>query len=87
MSAASDCTVRGEVNRIAGAAGAAGLLEDLEDFFLARVFDADDLVFFFFVPVPVCPSEETAMNEASATTAIERMVRYNVLLIECELST
>jgi hypothetical protein len=69
------------VKRTAGAAGAAGRLAFV-DFFLARDFD-DDLVVFFFA-VPVCPSDETAINEASAMTASERMVRYNVVLVECE---
>jgi hypothetical protein len=69
---------------MAGAAGAAGLA--LVDFFLARDFDADDRVVFFFL-VAVCPSDETAINEASPMTASERSVRYNVVLMECELST
>jgi hypothetical protein len=73
------------VKRIAGAGGATGRLAFV-DFFLARDFDADDLVVFFLV-LPVCPSEETAINEASAMTASERRVRYNVVLMECELST
>lgn len=67
-----------------GAAGAAGRLAFV-DFFLARDFDADDFVVFFLVPV--CPSDETAINEANAMTASERMVRYNVVLMDCELST
>jgi len=67
---------------MAGAAGAAGLALD---FFLARDFACDRVVFFF--AAPVCPSDETAINEASVMTASERSVRYNVLLVECELST
>lgn len=70
---------------MAGAAGTTGRLAFV-DFFLARDFDADDLVVFFFL-VPVCPSDETAINDASATTATERTVLYNVVLIECEIST
>ena len=72
---------------MAGAAGATGRLAFVA-FFFARDFDfdADDLVVFFFFP-PVCPSEETAISEASAMTASERMVRYNVILMEYELST
>ena len=67
---------------MAGTAGAAGLAFD---FFLARDF-ADERVVFFFA-VPVCASDETAINEASVMTASERSVRYNVVLMECELST
>jgi hypothetical protein len=48
ISARSDSTERGVVNRIAGAAGATGRLTVF--FFLAR--DVDDfVVFFFLVPV------------------------------------
>jgi hypothetical protein len=67
---------------MAGAAGATGRLTVF--FFLAR--DVDDFVVFFF-RVPVCPSDETAINDASAMTASERMLRYNAVLMECELST
>jgi hypothetical protein len=47
----------------------------------ARDLAADDRVVFFFVLV-VCPSDETAMSEASPTTATVRSVRYKVVLMD-----
>jgi hypothetical protein len=81
-SAASVCTVRGAVNRCAGAAGATGRRGVA--FFLAR--DDEDVVLFFFFEA-VWPSDETAIRDARDTTAMVRSVRYSIVLNGSEIST
>ena len=53
----------------------------LDAFFRARDFVADDRDVLFFLLV-VCPSDETAMIEASPTTATVRRVRYKFVLMD-----
>jgi hypothetical protein len=68
-------------------AGAAGFRETFRGFFLARDLDVADVVIFFVVFRRVWPSDETAMSDARRNTAKKRSFRYNIILIEYEVST
>jgi hypothetical protein len=66
---------------------AGGFLETFRDFFFARDRDVADLVVFLVVFRRVWPSDETAMSDARRNTAMKRSFRYNIILIEYEVST
>jgi hypothetical protein len=65
----------------------ARFLETFRGFFFVRDLDAVDLVVFFVVFRRVWPSDETAMSDARRNTAMKRSFRYNIILIEYEVST
>jgi hypothetical protein len=68
-------------------AGVARFLETFRGFFFARDPDVADLVAFFVVFRRVWPSDETATSDARRNTAMKRSFRYNIILIEYEVST